>query len=321
VDLESPLGQEFVRRTDSIHSPGSGFGFFGSAVEAVHVDEGGGVVRVTIPGPKGDLVWRHKRTEKTSACVEFPCRTAADIDKLLAVPFEPSPVAMDGYRADCERFGEELLVMPGVPNAVCLAADTFSPEDFCMLWATDPVAMAELVAVGNERLTEFCRRASEAGMECLRIVGGEYVTVQLGPSAVEPLLGRFDTALCDAIHAGGGLAYYHCHGPIMRYLADLRDLGIDALDPLEAPPWGDCDLAEAKEILRGRTCIVGNLDDMEVLEKYPEEEIRRIGRERLAQAGPDGFVLGGTASGTFTEKGARGFMALAEVAGAELPRS
>ena len=98
----------------------------------------------------------------------------------------------------------------------------------------------------------------------------------------------------------------------MDFLADLRDLGIDALDPLEAPPWGDCDLAKAKEILAGRTCIVGNLDDMEVLEKYTEEEIRGIGRERIRQAGPDGFILGGTASGTFTERGARGFMTLVE---------
>ena len=313
IDPSSDFGRQFIARTDSIHSPGAGFSFFGASAEMAHEDEGNGVTRVTLRGPKGDLVWRHRRTDITSACIEFPCKTAGDIDRLLAVPFEPNDPTIEGYRSECERFGDDLLVMPGIPNAVCLAADTFAPEDFCLLWAMDPVAMGELLAVANERLVEFTRRAVGAGMECLRSIGGESVTVQLGPRAVEPLLSRFDTVLCDAIHEHGGLAYYHCHGPIMDFLADLRDLGIDALDPLEAPPWGDCDLAKAKEILAGRTCIVGNLDDMEVLEKYTEEEIRGIGRERIRQAGPDGFILGGTASGTFTERGARGFMTLVEV--------
>lgn len=314
LDPDSEFGREFIARTDSIHSPGSGFSFFGASAEITAEEEGNGVTRITLHGPRGDLVWRHRRTARTSACVEFPCRAAADIDRLLAVPYVPNEPDMAVYRSECERFGEDLLVMPGIPNAVCLAADTFAPEDFCLLWASDPLAMGELVAVANERVVSFARRAVAAGMECLRIVGGEYVTVQLGPRAVGPLLSRFDTALCDAIHEHDGLAYYHCHGAIMGFLADLRDLGIDALDPLEAPPWGDCDLAKAKEILAGHTCIVGNLDDMEVLEKCTEDEIRRIGQERIRQAGPDGFVLGGTASGTFTERGARGFMVLAEVA-------
>jgi len=151
-------------------------------------------------------------------------------------------------------------------------------------------------------------------MESLRIVGGEYVTVQLGPSAVGPLLSEWDTALMSAIHEGGGLGYYHCHGPSRNYVSDLFDLGIDALDPLEAAPWGDADLAGAQEISAGRCCLVGNLDDMEVLDRLPAAEVRRIARERVREAGSRGFILGGTASGTFGEHAARNFMVLVEVA-------
>jgi hypothetical protein len=39
-----------------------------------------------------------------------------------------------------------------------------------------------------------------------------------------------------------------------------------------------------------------------------------MGRERLSAAGTKAFVLGGTASGTYGERGARAFMALAEAA-------
>jgi uroporphyrinogen-III decarboxylase len=136
----------------------------------------------------------------------------------------------------------------------------------------------------------------------------------LGPAAFERLIAPHDTALVQTLRRYGAIAYYHNHGPIMRWLEPLAQLGIDALDPLEAPPWGDGDLRRAAEILGGRVCMVGNLDDMEVLDKLPREDVMRIARDRLREAGKEHFILGGTASGTYGERAARNFMALVEVA-------
>ena len=99
----------------------------------------------------------------------------------------------------------------------------------------------------------------------------------------------------------------------MRYLEYFAQIGMDSLDPLEAPPWGDADLGEARRRLGDRVCIVGNLDDMEVVDKLPTEEVLAIARERLEAAGDRGFMLGGTTSGTFGEQGARNFIAMAEM--------
>ena len=82
---------------------------------------------------------------------------------------------------------------------------------------------------------------------------------------------------------------------------------------MEEHPWGDCDRAEAKERIGDRSCLAGNLDDMEVLGKYPTDKVLEIGRELIEKAGPDGFILAGTASGIYTEQAARNFMALAEL--------
>ena len=60
--------------------------------------------------------------------------------------------------------------------------------------------------------------------------------------------------------------------------------------------------------------MVGNLDDMEIVDKLPTGKVLDIARERIAQPGLRGFVLSGTASGTFTEKAARNFIAMAELA-------
>jgi len=140
------------------------------------------------------------------------------------------------------------------------------------------------------------------------------VTVQLGPRAVEELLTPFDTELVALVHRYGGFVYYHNHGPVMRYLEALADLGIDALEPMEAPPWGDCDLGEARRRIGGRVCMVGNLDDMEVIDRLPTEQVKAIAQERLAAAGNVGFILAGTGSGTYSERAAANFIAMVEVA-------
>jgi hypothetical protein len=53
---------------------------------------------------------------------------------------------------------------------------------------------------------------------------------------------------------------------------------------------------------------------MEVLEQWEADAVRELGRQRIEEAGMTGFILGGTASGTYTERAARNFIALVDVA-------
>ena len=138
--------------------------------------------------------------------------------------------------------------------------------------------------------------------------------MQLGPRAVEKLLAPFDSEQIAIMHRHGAVVHYHNHGPMMRYLDALADLGMDSMDPFEAPPWGDCDLGEAARKLAGRVCIVGNLDDMEVVEKLPRERVMALARERVGEVGDAPFMLSGTASGRYGVRAAENFIALAEAA-------
>ena len=52
------------------------------------------------------------------------------------------------------------------------------------------------------------------------------------------------------------------------------------------------------EFLPDNLPIVGNLDDMEVVDKLDTEEVKATARARIEEAGTRGFVLSGTASGT-----------------------
>lgn len=314
ISAESPIGQELIRETDILLDVGSGADPFLGAGAVVKRDDTPDATAITYETPLGPLTRRVRRTAITSATVEFPFKSLEDVERYLAIPYEPPWVDLTAYRAWRERIGEEGFVMVGIGNAVCVPADWFSPADFALAWAEAPDLMVKLVATVSERLIPYVDRLCDAGVDGFRIVGGEYVTVQLGHKAFAALIEPFDRPLIETMQRHGAIAYYHNHGKVMRFMEELASLGMDALDPLEARPWGDvADLGEARKLAGDRLCFVGNLDDMEIVNALPEAEVVEIARERLRQAGPTAVVLGGTASGTYTEHGARNFIAMARM--------
>lgn len=314
LDREASFTWEFIRAVDPILDIGLGGGdvFLGTAVKADTYTDGDRTITL-YHTPRGDLRSVLQTTEQTTGHVEFPCKTADDVEILLSVPYQPPDPDPTDFLRWKDRLGDEGMVLAGMGNAICWAASMFSPADFSLLWADAPDAMIEMTRVANERLLEWVEKACRKGVDGFRIVGGEYASTQLGPRAFDLLCRQPDRELVNLMKSHGAWAYYHNHGPIMRYLEMIVDIGPHALDPLELPPWGDCDPSAAKAKLRGKVCIVGCLDDMEVIEKRSAEEVKALGRRLVEQIGPDGFCLGGTASGTYTEKGARNFMALLDV--------
>lgn len=318
LDPNSPIAQKLIEETDIIMYSGGGVDpFVANSLRSSTISDGDSTITI-YQLPNTELRRATRRTEKTSACVEFPCKSQEDVEALLEIPYiPPTEEQIEGAAREFLRtkdwLGDRGLCMYGIGDAICFPATWLSPEDLCILWHDLPDLISDMVRVANERLLLFVEELCKRGVDAFRIVGGEYASVQLGPKAFELLVKAPDTELVKVIHDYGALAYFHNHGPIMRYLEPIAEIGVDALDPLEEPPWGDCDIGEAKRILKGRVCLVGNLDDMEVLNKRPKDEVLRKGKELIEKAGPDGFVLSGTASGIYGEKAALNFLALAEL--------
>ena len=313
VDPDSPLGQELLRETDLIHDTGSGGDPILGKAAKIDSEQQGDTSVTTVHTPKGDLVSRFRRTEITGATIEYYFKDPSDIEKMLSIPYEPPDFDLSGYRKWQDRIGDEGLMLIGIVNGVAVPASWFSPEGFCLAWADAPDLVEKLTAVMTERIAAYIERLCREGVDGFRIVGGEYASVQLGPEAFKRLCVQYDRELVRTIHKYGATVHYHNHGPVMRYLEDFAEIGMDSLDPLEAPPWGDCDLREARRRLGDRVCFHGNIDDMEIINQRPTEEVLAIARERLEAAGDRGFILGGTTSGIFGEHGARNFIAMARM--------
>jgi len=313
LDIDSDLAQELIRKTDIFLPCGVGNWILGKDAP-VESQEAGNTTRHVIKTPQGELVREVRRSDVTAATVRYPLQEIEDIDRFLSLDYHGPDVTPAKYLDWEARFPDEALVLASISTAVCVAADWFGPEKFCLYWALERDRIIELTDRMNERACAHVRACCEQGVRHFRLVGGEYVSAQIGPSGMPDLIRRPDKKLIDTIHEYGGIAFYHNHGKIMPFLEDYAYIGLDFLEPMEAPPWGDTDLGKAKQIIGDRFCMVGNLDDMEVVDKLSTEQVRTIARERLEQAGPRGFVLSGTASGIYTERGARNFMAMAEVA-------
>ncbi|MFQ6079889.1 MAG: uroporphyrinogen decarboxylase family protein, partial [Thermodesulfobacteriota bacterium] len=310
LDPKGKPAKELIAKTDPFISLGLGGNpFMGDLMETVKVENGNDTV-TTVITPKGKLVSRYRRTPVTGYTVEFPCKTAEDVEKYLSIPYKPSEPDVEEFLARKKEIGEEGLVLAGIGDAICLPATILSPQDMCLLWADEPDLMIYMVKLAAERLNDFVEKACRKGVDAFRIVGGEYATEQLGPKGFAALVKPFDTELVSIMHKYGAIAYYHNHGAISRFLEDLADLGIDALDPLEVPPYGNVNLRDAKVRIGDRVCLVGGLDDMEVLETRDEATVKAMARKCIEAVGTKGYVLGGTASGTYTERAARNFIAL-----------
>lgn len=309
----SAMAKELIAHTDpfiEVHVPGDIW--YGTSCPT-EVRTNGDTTTVVRSTPLGDLTERTQRTEITSARTEFAVKTPEDAEKYLSVEYVAPEVDVSAFLARKAEIGEEGLVLAGIPDAVQLPANLLSPEVFSLWWMDHPDLMQKLTDLFAARVNDWADRLCRAGVDGFRICGGEYASVQLGPAGFDALVLEQDRELIDIIHRHGGVAYYHNHGPVMRFMTRFREIGMDALDPLEAPPWGDADLRQARSAYGDKVAFVGNFDDMEVLEKLSFEQIKPMAIERIEAAGDRGFILGGTASGSYTDKAARNFIALAEL--------
>lgn len=310
---DSELARELIEKTDPFIEAGAPHGpFWGSSCDMTMTQEGNTTTTV-VSTPRGELVMRNRNTGVTSACVEYMLKSPDDAEKFLEIKFTPPELDASHFHGKKQFIGDEGLVLCPIPDAVLMPAILLSPNDFCLWWADYPDLIMELTRVASERTNDWAKRLCEDGVDAFRIVGGEYASVELGPKGFDALVLEQDKELVDIIHSHGAIAYYHNHGPIMKYLSRFCAIGMDALDPLEAPPWGDADLRAARAECGDKVAFVGNLDDMEIVDKLSAAEVEAIALERIEAGGDRGFILGGTASATYSERGARNFIHLASL--------
>lgn len=256
--------------------------------------------RTTIHTPQGDLTQTVKTVDNVHTVwqTEHWCKSLADVDRALSVPYKPLDYDVSDYARITNEVGESGIVMTSVADPLWLAADLMEFGQYTVWAKTETDHFTRTLDIMHERAMENLRRMLVVNVvDLYRICGPEYATPPyLPPELFRKFVVPYVSEMVELIHSSGAHVRLHCHGRIAQVLAMILETGADALDPCEAPPDGDISLSEVKERIGGRMCIFGNLQ-LRLLECGTAQEVENAVRDCMesAKAG-GGYVIMPTAA-------------------------
>ncbi|NSW53865.1 MAG: hypothetical protein HPY85_15295 [Anaerolineae bacterium] len=229
---------------------------------------------------------------------EHWCKSSADVDALLSIPYTPVSYDFSELGAITNTMGNRGIVMTSLADPACTAMELME-FGAATVWAmTETDHFAAVMEELHRRTMQNLKCMLEGGVADLyRICGPEYLTPPyLPPAFFERFVVPYDAEMTELIHSCGGLVRVHSHGKIRRVVDLIRKIGADGLDPCEAPPDGDIELWELKQRLGSELCLFGNLQ-LKLLEHGSTDEVRAAvqGCMDAAKHG-GGFVIMPTAS-------------------------
>jgi len=249
--------------------------------------------------PRGPLTARHLSSNRglPGMQTEHFVKDLDDLDKVLAVPCEPLRPDVRGFSELQDQIGERGLVTCDFANPITHLHDLVGSELLAIWSLTERNAVRSFIHTWAERLGDLIRYLLDQGVgPVFRTLGHEFAIPPLmsprdfGEFCIEP-----EAPIHGMIHEAGGLVHIHCHGPMDKVLEGFVAIGCDCLHPIEPPPMGDVELADAKRRVGDRLCLEGNLQIGD-LYAAPTEEVVAKTRAAVRDGGPTGFILCPTAS-------------------------
>jgi len=238
-------------------------------------------------------------------------KTPEDAETYLSLPLPDVVGDVSGFFAADEAMGDAGVTEVYLGRSPGGAAvELFGSEQFAMLSVTDRDVLHALAERQQQILFRTLDVVLAAGTGPLfNLDGEEYLAPPLhSPEDFHDFICRYEKPVFDRIHDAGGRVHVHCHGRVKKLLPHFIEMGVDVLHPIEPPPMGDVTAAEAKEMLRGRITIEGNIQIADFHDRTPEE-IRARTEALIRDAWDDrrGLIVCPTASPYLRGFGERDF--------------
>ena len=275
--------------------------------------------------PLGTLTWgRERRGEGWLPIPRF--KAPADLKKALSLAWEPPDYDFAEFLAALRGGPDWALPMTEFSDAFSSLYSNARHDDLVVWAVTEPDLVDAYLAEMHRRqmhlLTEALKvlarapagaespemgtgtdfgKSTEIGASphfltpVFFLFGSEFAAPPMcSPKTFERVVARYDAEIIASIHAAGGLCPVHHHGDILDLLPIFRDMGADGVQPIEAPPTGDCPIAEIRPRTHARFCVIGNVqyDD---LVRHTTAQIRRQVFNLLDACGPRAIIVAPTA--------------------------
>lgn len=255
--------------------------------------------RYTITTPKGQLTTVLQSNDYTSWVTEHLVKGKKDIE--IIGEFVTAPKCdVEQVNREAEAFGECGLVrghicgfdIYGQPGTWQDAAVLVGIERLILETFDDPAWVHELLEILYRRKEIFVRSLAGAQYDLLELGGGDASTTVISPKIFRKFVAPYDARLIELAHEVGQRIVYHTCGGMMPILEDIAAMNPDAMETFTPPDMGgDTRLAEAKQRIGDKVCMIGGFDQHHHFTGCSEAETRAAVQRCFVEAGSGGGYI------------------------------
>lgn len=165
-----------------------------------------------------------------------------------------------------------------------------SMQNLLLDYTFNPSLVHELARISTDFTKAAIDEAATLGVDAIILPGdlaGEQTTL-ISPDHFREFILPYHRELIAHAHELGLKIIKHTDGNAWLILDDFVEAGFDGFHPVQPQCM---DIAEVKEHLAGRACIVGNIDCRDLLPFGTPEEVERVVRETIEVAAPGGGYI------------------------------
>lgn len=220
----------------------------------------------------------------------------ADVEaflKYLPALDDSDRAAMKELAATWRRIiGDRGVAAPwGFAGVFNFAADLCGLDTFYVMPYEDEQCYRALMDGIANSMAAYTEALGETAVDCIGIQGHMAGGATTGPDFFRTFVQPYEKRVIDAIRDAGKYSIYHNCGFARSLYQNYRELGMTLWETLSAPPRGDNDLANAKAILGGEICLLGNLDQVEFLKRATPAEVAARTRATVEAGKPGGRYI------------------------------
>jgi uroporphyrinogen decarboxylase len=163
-------------------------------------------------------------------------------------------------------------------------------QNLLMDYMLNPELVYKLAEITTEYDMAAMNIAQKIGVDIIAMPGdlaGEKTTI-MSPTHYREYVKPYHKKLVEHAHKLGLKIVKHSDGNIWPILDDFIEVGFDGIHPIQPQCM---DIREVKEYIKGKVCILGNIDCRNLLPFGSQKEVEKTVKETIEVAAPGGGYI------------------------------
>jgi uroporphyrinogen decarboxylase len=163
-------------------------------------------------------------------------------------------------------------------------------QNLLINYASNPKLVHNLSRITTDYNLSAINIASKIGVDVITMPGdlaGENTTI-MSPEHYRQYVKPYHKELVDYAHSRGLKIVKHSDGNLWPILDDFIEVGFDGVHPIQPQCM---DIGEVKKYLKGKACILGNIDCRNLLPYGTKEEVEDAVKDTIKKAGYGGGYI------------------------------